>query len=161
MLFLVTFIPLFAYGIYVLPVFLEYGGGGCLVDKRKDGYHADYLWGLITFVKWKDTVLCGIDPPLMVLGNQSYSTYEGHPKPIPLPGQWQVSRTVVSTSYWKVKLYYVAYTNKEMYHTRIGWRWDDLDDFFLFSIVPAKKLPYNWERVLWLHELRSWQRSNG
>ena len=137
--------------VYVSPVFLEYGGGDCLVDSRKNGYHSDYLWGYAP-VKWSHTVLCGIEAPIQDAGNQRYDVWvlgRPAPKPVPLPGEWQVSHTTVRTRLWNVRLYYFAATTLGLYHVRIGWRWDDLDDFFLFSVVPLKKLPYSWEKMLW------------
>lgn len=150
-LFFIALAPFVLYGIYVLPVFLENGGSRCLKDERSEGYHSDYVWGAIR-VKWKYTVVCGIWPPVQDAGNQDYRI-GANPKPIPLPGQWQRSHTTVRTRWWVVRLDYVAYTHRTMHHTRIGWRWDDVDDFFLFSIVPVKKLPYNWERILWYRSL--------
>lgn len=154
-----TFVVILSgYGLYVTPMLVQNGGGHCIADERKYDYHTDYLWGYISFVPWKHTVFCGIDPPVQHIGNQDFdrwvtigeSSLTGRyaPKPIPLPGQWQVSSTVVKTMWWDVRLHYVAFTTKGMRHGRIGWRWDDIDEFFLPSLVIMKNLPYNWERIM-------------
>ena len=146
---LALFFSFTAYSIYILPMLLEHGGGKCLVDERKNGYHTDYVWGYVKGIKWKDTVFCDIEPPLQVAGNQKYFFYL-NPKPIPPPRQWQLSKSVVKTSYWDVSLWYFAFTTGSRFHGRIGWRWDDIDNFFLFSVVPAKRIPLDWELCLWL-----------
>jgi len=145
------------YSIYVLPVILDYGGGRCLPDYLKNSYHTDYLWGWLK-VKWEQNALCGISAPTQAHCNQEYDAGlvgDRHPKPVSLPGQWQISYADVTPRWWNVRLYYFAFTNSNMYHGRIGWRWDDLDNFYLFSVA-FKKIPYNWERILWLRESRKW-----
>lgn len=148
--------PFIGYGIYIAPVFLEYGGGGCLVDQRKEGYHTDYLWGYLPGIKWKWTVLCGLGPPTQDAGNQDYHVgphEANHPKPIPLPGQWQLSHRLAKTRWWwDVRLHYFARTDRHGHHSRIGWRWDDKDNLYLPSLVIWKNIDYvkdYWEAILW------------
>ncbi len=144
-------IPLLLCASYFLPVVFENRGEHCLQDERKYTNHTDYAFGLITAIPWKETTFCGIDPPYLVAGNQDYTRWVKNryaPKPIPLPGQWQFSYTLVDTSLWRVYLPYVAVTTKDMYHVRLGWRWDDIDEIF-FPSFACKKIGYNWERILW------------
>ena len=139
------------YGLYVLPVFLEHSGANCLADGRKTGSHADYIRPL-RWVKWKYTVVCGIDPPVQDHGNQDFHTslvsHRLGVKPIPPPGQWQHSHAVAHNRiFWNVRMDYLAIRLKNGLHARLGWRWDDVDGFYVFSLS-IKKIPDNGERCL-------------
>jgi len=139
------------YWVYVAPVFMEYGGGNCLLDGRKQGAHTDFLFGF-RWIKWKQTVVCGVAPPVQDFGSQDYFTIgtdnTKSPKPIPPGGRWQLSHATVKTRLWTVRLPYFAVTSPGHYHFRLGWRWDDNDNFYTFSIA-MKKIPYDWERLLY------------
>ena len=143
-----------AYAWYIAPVYKEFGGASCLQDARRDGVHTDYMWGLIRWVQWKNTVVCGIDPPVLDGGNQDYHYGSDHlkqPKPIPLPGEWQRSHAIARLKNGKTrKLPYIAITLPNGWHARLGWRWDDLDDFYIFSFVIFKKISPNLERINFL-----------
>jgi hypothetical protein len=139
-------IPLVSYCVYVAPVFLEHGGVGCLTDERRYGNHNDYIKGL-RWIGWRYTVICGIGPPVQDGGNQDYHDGVEHnkaPKPIPPAGERQLSHTDVKTKYWNVRLHYAAITLPGQYHARIGWRWDDVDNFYVFTIS-IKKIPINMD----------------
>ena len=151
---LLLFCVILFYALYVAPIFLEYRGANCFSpdDPRRESYHTDYIWGL-RWVKWKDTTFCKISPPVQDFGSQDYHSGDdckNPPKPIPLPGQWQFSHTTVKTKYWNVRLYYFALTTTNRYHGRIGWRWDDLGNFFV-PTVSIKAIPFQWEVHLWYH----------
>lgn len=146
-------------GVYLRPVFREYGGASCLTDARRNAVHTDYLWGMLK-IPWKDTVLCGLPPPVQDGGNQNYRSWEpdGPPKPIPLDGQWQWSHLDVRLkSGGKRRLYYLAVTWPNHYHQRIGVRWDDKDHLYFPTLVLLKKLPYNWGVKLFYRELHRHQ----
>ena len=143
---LILFLLIVAYGIYVSPVFIENGGGGCLNDERRYGSHSDYIWGL-RWIKWRDTVICGIAPPIQDSGNQDYHDHRGAPKPIPPAGEWQWSHAKIQTKYWNVRLDYVAITLPGRYHARLGWRWDDIDNVYLFSLS-IKRIQINMDLQL-------------
>lgn len=144
-------VPLVSYYGYIFPMLEENRGMHCLPDHFKHAYHQDYLVSSFLKIPWVDTAFCGIDPPYLLAGNQTYDYWAGTryvPKPVPLPKQWQVSYAIVNTSRWKIYLPYAAFTTKGMYHARIGWRWDDNDQTYNPSIS-FKKIAYHWERILW------------
>lgn len=146
-----------AFCIYVAPVFLDYGGGECLQDERRYTTHSDYLWGL-KWVKWQHTVLCGIDPPRQIGGNQDYhdGPHGSPPKPIPPAGEWQISYAAAKTRSWKVYLPYAAVTLRGNYHARVGLRWDDKDNLYL-PTLSIKKIPPNWGVLLWHRQQHMYQ----
>ncbi len=138
--FAIVSLPAAGYVVYVAPVFLQYGGAGCLSDERRNETHHDYIFGL-RWVKWRDTVVCGIDPPTQDEGNQDDNILvNGRRAPLPIPpdGEWQKSHADAQTSYWPVRLDYLAATFPGSYHFRIGWRWDNIDNIFVFSISVKK-----------------------
>ena len=124
--------------------------------------HDDYPWPFSRIPRsW--TSFETIRPPLMILGNQNYwSHFEGGqvvsdldvdylrkrnpvffavygPKPIPRPGEWQIS--IVRAEFWgySIRLPYLAFTTKGGWHFRVGARWTDrtLDSFWNYVTWPS------------------------
>ncbi|MDR3642583.1 MAG: hypothetical protein P4L74_03085 [Candidatus Doudnabacteria bacterium] len=148
---LIIAMPFIAYVIYLAPAFAEHGGAACFspIDSRRTGKHNDYVW-LFQWINWRNTVLCGIEPPTQDSGTQDYHVGSEHhfaPKPIPPLGQWQASHVDVKTKLWTVRLKYYAIKLPNGYHARIGWRWDDVDNLY-FLTVSIKKIPEDWDKKL-------------
>src|SRR2546425_91559 len=51
-----------------------------------------------------------------------------YPKPIPDPGFW-----------WLGRPFYFAFQTKGRIHARIGFRYDDVDGYYTFTIQPYKR----------------------
>lgn len=91
---------------------------GCLPQHLVGKKHDDWIWPL-RWVPRSWTSFCG-KPPDKLLGNQIEvaTEIEGvvyvYPKPIPPPGQWQISYPP-----------YIAATLKNRWHFRLGARWND------------------------------------
>ena len=96
----------------------------CLPEHIAKGLHTDYLWPF-SLIPRRWTSFCWRQPPQKLLGNQELTRFdkfdEEAPKPIPKPGQWQIS--------WPL---YFAFTTKSGWSFRIGARWDDVDFYYTF-----------------------------
>jgi len=102
--------------------------------------HDDYPWPLCYIPRtWTSFKMFG--PPQLKAGNQQYWRHwaDGRetqdykpfgswwgPKPIPRPGEWQISVVTISI-FWVVKitLPYFAIKTRKGWHVRIGARWSD------------------------------------
>lgn len=106
----------------------------CLPVFLKRARHDDWPWPL-RYIPRAWTSFCG-NPPDKLLGNQFETAVDWkgkvvlYPKPIPPPGQWQIS--------WPP---YVAVTLKNRWHFRAGVRWDDTDFYFTFPSFKIGRLP--------------------
>lgn len=100
-----------------------------LYNKAQDDY---LLFGSLIKRRWVAFRLAGL--PIMVAGNQSNFSDDGSPKPIPMPGEWQLSfvRVIKDGPFF---LPYYAITSKKALHFRIAMRRDDLDGYFIPSIT--------------------------
>ena len=63
----------------------------------QNGIHTDYRLAFLQTVPRSYTTRCFAGPPIMIIGNQDYwsAGLDGSrgPKPIPRPGEWQLSLT--------------------------------------------------------------------
>lgn len=132
LIFVVTF---FVY--QVAGYFLAYAqtGPGCMPDHLKGQLHTDYSIPAFQSVPRGTMYASLVQPPILLAGSSGYPTEaatngEHGPKPIPGPGQWQLSTIQVKKG-WPFYLFYVAYTTKNGSHFRLGTRWDDVDKFYV------------------------------
>ncbi|MBL8029627.1 MAG: hypothetical protein JNN11_00015 [Candidatus Doudnabacteria bacterium] len=140
---------------YLRPVIEITGSKACLPEHLHHKTHTD--WEFKKQTPWHTNVICDHGPPLQVWGNQDYwSVAENKrigPKPIPRPGEWQLSRKTFPTHKGPRDLYYFAFTVHifgEWYHFRVAeFRWDDVDGYYIFFSAASKFLPIAWERLLW------------
>ena len=118
--------------------------------------HDDYIPGLRWIPRGWTSFKSPL-PPRQVAGNQKYwgLPHSGGswtdvqfpdglygPKPIPRPGEWQVSLVTLPDSFprW-IKLPYFSYTSRGGHHVRLGARWTDTDDYITFPSIAYKKYP--------------------
>ena len=120
---------------------------GCLPAYLKERTHVDYshLFRLLRWVPWSWTSWCFVEPPILILGNQTTKAVarDGSsvgPKPIPGPGEWQLSLVQVRTELPICFLPYFACTTKRGTHFSIGCRWDDADHYYIFPRIAVKPL---------------------
>jgi len=116
-------------------------GRGCLPEHLKERLHDDYDIPGTKWIPFAATSFCFVEPPIQILGNQDFN-YPGlnnkmGPKPIPLPGQWQFT-IVQEKKGWPLYLPYFAFTTKGGIHFRIGARWDDIDNYYVFPSFGIK-----------------------
>ncbi|MBI4459997.1 MAG: hypothetical protein HY648_08060 [Acidobacteria bacterium] len=140
---------------YLLSVYLAAalpGGPGigkeCLPEWLRDKAHDDYYVSWTRWIPRSATSWCLEHPPIQILGNQRQraAAKDGTlgPKPIPLPGRWQVSVVQIKKG-WPLFLPYIAWTSKGGTHFRLGARWDDVDHYYTFPSIalarPFEALP--------------------
>ena len=102
----------------------------CLPKHIAEGRHTDYLWPL-SYIPRRWTSFCWHQPPKKILGNQELTWFDKYgmfaPKPIPKPGQWQVS-SIKFGRFWIPLIF--AGTTKGGWSWRFGARFDD-EDFYM------------------------------
>lgn len=118
-------------------------GKRCLPDKLKERLHDDYYLPDTTWIPFYATSWCLVEPPILLIGNQKSKSQlkngqEG-PKPIPMPGEWQISIVQIKKKLPLI-LPYAAFTTKSNLHFRIGCRWDDIDHYYVFPSISVKRL---------------------
>lgn len=139
--------------VFVTCIFLLYGvalvstpprlGKDCLPEALKTKRHSDYPKGL-RWIPWSATSWCMENPPKKLLGTQKSvaSTPAGKkgPKPVPEPGTWQLSGKRLHRKFPIYLPTYVAFTTKNKMHFRMGCRWDDVDNYYVFPSIALKKV---------------------
>jgi hypothetical protein len=119
----------------------------CLPDSFGARPHDDYTIGrwklpLISRIPWNLTAWCFVEPPIYIAGNQkSFYEHNGHRglKPIPAPGEWQLSLVRVREGL-PFFLPYFAFTMHSGNHFRAGCRLDDVDFYYVFPSISLKRL---------------------
>lgn len=117
--------------------------------KQSDYAFRGRPFALISEVRRKTVALCLVEPPRQDLGNQVghpwLAKYLG-PPPVAAPAsgwQWQVSHTTVDERS-SFPLFYFAVTaprgwllreKRGAWHARLGFRWDDTDGYYVFSVA--------------------------
>ncbi len=116
-------------------------GNHCLPDQLKGKLHEDFFFPSIRWIPRAATAFCFAEPPIKLLGNQNYwedaKNGELGPKPIPPPGQWQLTVVQVKKG-WPLYIPYFALTTKKGTHFRIGCRWDDADNYYVLPSIGFK-----------------------
>lgn len=142
----------FAAGIEVIK---KYGGAHCLPESVRWKDHDDYYFGFLQHIPRRATCFCGVPPPTQRGGNQDYWGVDdegrSYPMPIPRPGEFQHS--VVEIKDMNTVLHYYAINLPRSWllphglHLRIGWRYDNIDGFYTWSIS-RKTIEPHWECLL-------------
>ena len=106
----------------------------CLPDHLKHEHHKDWRWPLCyiprAWTSWCRGRHFGY-PPELLRGN-CWTGKQGiwvYPKPIPQPGQWQLSSP-----------FYFAFTTKAGWHFRFGCRYDDVDFYYTVPSLALKRI---------------------
>jgi hypothetical protein len=125
-----------------LLVFERILGEKCLSPELAQKLHEDFprylRWIPRSATSWRM-----VQPPLMILGNQT--TYcaarngKSGPRAVPARGEWQISLVQVRVR-WPFFLPYFAATLGNGWHARFGCRWDELDAYYSVPSVTVKKL---------------------
>lgn len=154
--FVVVWIALLGFRIYYLkPVMKIAGNRSCLPAHLQTRTHTD--WEYKKHTPWHANVVCDNGAPQLIWGNQDYWAMAENkkfgPKPVPRPGEWQISRKTFQTAEGPRHLYYFAITKHvygQWFHFRLAeFRWDDVDNYYVFFSTASKFLPIAWERILW------------
>ena len=117
-------------------------GNRCLPEWLRGKTHDDYY---LTWTRWiprSATSWCIKAPPIQLLGNQEGEALAADgtigPKPIPRPGEWQLSIVQIKKG-WPFFLPYFAWTTEQGTHFRLGARWDDVDQYYTFPSIAIAK----------------------
>lgn len=110
-------------------------GNRCLPKWLQGEAHTDYYLSWTRWIPRSATSWCIDEAPVQLLGNQKEKAVARNgavgPKPIPGPGEWQMSAVQLKNG-WPLFLPYFAFTTKGGTHLRIGCRWDDVDHYYTF-----------------------------
>ena len=144
---IILFLP--AYNVATVLVALtanqRLGSGECLPAHLRNRTHDDYshLFKPFRWVPRSWTSWCFVEPPLLLLGNQKGTLAARNrstrgPKPIPRPGEWQLSVVQLRERLPVFFLPYFAFTTKKGTHFSVGCRWDDTDHYYTFPRIALK-----------------------
>jgi hypothetical protein len=119
-------------------------GDHCLPAWLRGKNHDDYYFYQMRWIPRSATSWCIPQAPILLLGNQRgrAAALDGRigPKPVPQPGEWQVSVVQLKRD-WPLFLPYVAWTTKDGTHFRFGARWDDIDHYYTFPSIAIAPQP--------------------
>ncbi len=119
-------------------------GDRCLPAWLQGKSHNDYYFSWTQWIPRSATSWCIAQAPILLLGNQKgrARAQDGRigPKPVPEPGEWQVSMVRLKRD-WPLFLPYIAWTKKDGTHFRFGARWDDVDHYYTFPSIAIATPP--------------------
>ena len=116
-----------------------------LPDHLKDERHLDWPWPLSYIPRSWTSFKWGV--PKKIIGSQKDTKKDKNnaigPAPIGEPGSWQISRYPNAPFPLNLLPLYGSYSGKRgsdgMYRaSRLGMRWDDVDDYTALSIASRK-----------------------
>lgn len=127
----------------------------CLPERIRVGIHTDYTIAVTQRIPRNVTsfCLCDVAAPQALIssngtvfvcpfkpGSTNVRTYsEGSPMPIPVPGEWHVAVMKIREDIpWYVP--YVTFTTNQGWHFRLGIRWDDVDNYYVFPSAAWHRL---------------------
>jgi len=133
----------FVASYFVLGYLVAFFDGNCVPFHKMDDVHCDYYFRVAKYIPWGWTTRCLVQPPIMIAGNSRSTGWTANgrlgPKPIPEPGEWQLSVIQVKEG-WPLYLPYFAVTFSGGMHFRIGTRWDDVDGYYVVASTSIKDM---------------------
>ncbi|MBI4160745.1 MAG: hypothetical protein HY506_02445 [Candidatus Yanofskybacteria bacterium] len=123
-------------------LFARRDGKACLpIPIQKGKLHQDYYFEFLRWIPFAWTSWCFEEPPILIAGNQNYWEKlpggSAGPKPLPRPGEWQLSIIQIKRG-WPLFFPYFSFTTQDGLHFRIGCRWDDIDSYFVLPSFAIK-----------------------